>query len=1549
MKKFLLWTWVILLTPVLLFLIVVLLLYLPPVQNYVVHRVASYMSETTGSKVSVGNVSLSFPLDLSINDILFIQPNDSLPQVGDTIADVGNIIADVKLWPLVEGKVEVEKFEINYAKVNTDGFIPDVRVKGTVEQLKAVCSADLAPGDSTGAMPPHEMAIALEKVSLRKSRIDVVLSDTAEKDTTEAPANFLVKVRKVDIEDTGVKVHLPGDTLQMYAYLGKAMIEGGEFDLARESYAVERLRWTGGEVRYDNVWQPRLKGLDYNHVALSDIRLDVDSIYYCAPNAYLKIVECAMKEKSGIEMSSLEGAVVMDSAKVFVPRMTLRTPDSDLRVECDMDLNAFDEKNPGNIYLRLFAELGKQDIMRFAGDMPQQFVRRYPNRPLSVKLSLNGNMREARVIGLDVSLPTAFKLFAEGYATEPMDISRMKAEMKLRATTYDLGFATALAPMPAGVRIPKNITMNARVKADRQVYAAEMRITEGRGTVTAKGKYNHTAAAYSAEARINRLNIRHFMPRDSIGTLTCSMKMDGKGFNPLDGRTRMSAEARLEALTYGHLSLDNTALRAEVSNGRGKVTLDSNNEILDGTVSVDALLSRKRIDATLATDLRWADFQAMRLMEKPFVTSMCAHVDIASDLNQSHSLQAIINDLTMRTEKKTYRPKDLELDIHTSPDTTWAKANSGNLQLDLKARGGYELLMKQVERLMAKVEQQRREKVIDEEQLRELLPTLSLRVESGNDNPIANMLRYKGFDFQNLSINFRSSPQRGMGGRGHIYKMTVDSIPIDTVRFGIRQDSTRVNFRLLVQNNKRNPRLVFKSVVNGYLDGKRVGADAQFYDKHDTKGLDMGMMAEMCDSGINVHMTPYTPLIGYKTFQLNEDNYVFLGRDGRVDAKVDLIAEDGTGVKVFSEREDPTMLQDLTVSINKLNIGQVTAVMPFMPQLSGMMNGDFHLMQDAEKQISVVSDMSVGGMAYEKMPMGDISSEFVYLQDGPDRHRVEANILRNGKEIGLLSGVYDNSGDGYLDATLDLMRTPLSLINGFVPDQLIGFDGYAEGHLTVAGPLASPQVNGELQLDSTYVKSVPYGVVMRCDDDPVRIVGSNLLLENYTLYGDNDSPLTVYGNVDFSRPERITMNLQMKADNYQIISAKKSSQSVAYGKAFVNFRALAKGPLEELSMRGTLDVLGSTNMTYILRDSPLNTSDRLSELVTFTDFSDTTKVYKTTKPQVNGLDMLLMMNVEQGARIKCMLNPDQSNYVNVEGGGELRMTYTDFDGMQLFGRYTINSGEMKYQLPVIPLKTFTIGEGSYVEFSGDIMNPRLNITATERVKALVSEGGSNRSVAFNCGVKVTKTLSDMGLEFTLDAPEDMAMKNELATMGMEERGKLAVTMLTTGMYLSGESSSNMTMNDALNAFLQGEINNITQSAMSTFDLSLGMEQNANASGQTYTDYSFKFAKHFWNNRFNFVIGGSVSSGKASTTEQDNTFIDNVSLEYRLDQSAMRYVRLFYDKNKTDFMDERISEYGAGFVWRRKLDNLTDLFRFNTGKKTAPKDTTNVKPNDENKK
>jgi len=284
--------------------------------------------------------------------------------------------------------------------------------------------------------------------------------------------------------------------------------------------------------------------------------------------------------------------------------------------------------------------------------------------------------------------------------------------------------------------------------------------------------------------------------------------------------------------------------------------------------------------------------------------------------------------------------------------------------------------------------------------------------------------------------------------------------------------------------------------------------------------------------------------------------------------------------------------------------------------------------------------------------------------------------------------------------------------------------------------------------------------------------------------------------------------------------------------------------------------------------------------------------------------------------------------VNLFGGGDLRMKYNT-DGISMTGRYTMSSGEMKYSLPVIPLKTFTIHDGSYVEFTGDPMNPRLNLTATERTRASVgNEGTQSRSVLFDCGVVITKTLNDMGMEFIITAPEDNAVASELSAMTVEQRGKLAVTMLTTGMYLSDGNTSGFSMNSALSSFLQSEINNITGNALKTLDLSVGLDNTTDASGAMHTDYSFKFAKRFWNNRLKVQIGGKVSSGQDDATQgQNQSFFDNVTMEYRLSDTSNQYVKLFYQQNVYDWLEGYTSEYGGGFVWRRRLSNFWDILRF----------------------
>ena len=164
-------------------------------------------------------------------------------------------------------------------------------------------------------------------------------------------------------------------------------------------------------------------------------------------------------------------------------------------------------------------------------------------------------------------------------------------------------------------------------------------------------------------------------------------------------------------------------------------------------------------------------------------------------------------------------------------------------------------------------------------------------------------------------------------------------------------------------------------------------------------------------------------------------------------------------------------------------------------------------------------------------------------------------------------------------------------------------------------------------------------------------------------------------------------------------------------------------------------------------------------------------------------------------------------------------------------------------------------------------------------------------------------------------------------MSVEQRGKLAVSMLTTGMYLPVDNATgSFSMNSALSSFLSSEINSITGNALRSLDLSIGMDNATDATGNTHTDYSFKFAKRFLNNRLKVAVGGVVTTG-AEMQQRDNSFFDNVTLEYRLDDTANKYISLYYQNNAYDWLDGYTRKYGGGFIWRKRIQKLTDIFRF----------------------
>lgn len=1538
-KKAIKWIIGILISPIILFLILTVLLYLPPIQRWAVGVATDYASEATGMQISIDEVRLKFPLDLKLGGVKALKPVEPGAEKKDTVINAQSIVCDVQLMPLFKSQVKLNALSLDEVRLNTIDIVEAARVKGRVGHAMVTSDCIDLKVDS----------LILNNVALAHADLDVAMADSVPEDTTESKNDWRIRLQNLCIDDTKVKLHMPGDTLAIGVAMNHAVAERGYFDLENSIFRIAKFDLTDGGMSMDNNFEPTVNGLDFNHLLLSNINIGIDDLYYSPEKTSVYVRACNMKEKSGLTLSSLSTHFLMDEHAVHLPDFAMTTPNSDMKASADVEFSCMDAINPGQIRCNMDGRFGKQDIMLFLADMPQAFKRGWPSAPLTVKGMLQGNMKQAVLKGVNISLPTAFRLSMNGKFANLDNIDHLGADIQLDAATHNINFLTSLADpaMMKMVNIPSGITAKGNVKvANGSHYAVNMLVTEGKGSVKADAVFDANAMAYSAKINARGLNIGHFVKGYGLGVFSGDITAKGHGTDVFSPTTLVVADAKLDRMQYDKYDLRNVSATANITNGRCHIDLQSDNELLIGNISLDALLNTNDIRATLAADVAKADFNAIGLTENPLTAGVCCHVDFESDLDDYYKVQGLISDLVIRDSATVYHPDDMVLDVLTNKETTHAVVDCGDFHLNADAEGGYKHLMGVTERIMDEIDKQLTARTIDEAALRNTLPTGHFFLSTGKENPIARTAVNMGYAFHEANIDMTSSPADGLNGEMAIDTLVLDgSMQLDKIRLNFKSDETQMHYTALVQNGKNNPQATFIANLSGHLTPTGTSADLELLDAENKTGVALGMTADVEDNGIKVAINPEKPIIlGYKDFTVNKDNYIFLADDMRIAAKVDMRAKGGMGLQIYTDDENLEALQDVTVSLNHFELAELMSVLPFMPKVSGVMDGDFHVIITPDN-MSVSSNVEFANLTYEDCLMGNLSSEFVYVPMADGSHHIDAVLYKDDDEIGTVIGTFNPEEEGSLDATLTMNNLPLNLVNGFIPDQIMGLDGAGYGHLTLRGPLDNLVINGEIRPDKAYIVSVPYGVKMRFADDPIHIVNSRLLFEDFKIYADNNQPLTCNGDFDFSDLEHMKTNISMVAKNFMIIDAKENRRSEAYGRGYVNFYGSVTGELSQLKVRGKLEVLAKSNIFYILRDSPITTDNRLKELVTFTDLS-AEMPQEIQRPTVDGINIDLTISVAAGTHIKCWMNTDHSNYLDLVGYGDLRMLYSD--DISLTGRYTITEGEMKYSLPVIPLKTFNIAEGSYLEFTGDVMNPRLNITATETTKSNVSINDVNRMVEFNCGVVITKTLNDMGLEFIIDAPEEQTIHDELQHMSVEERGKLAVTMLTTNMYLTDGNTSSFTMNSALSSFLQQEINNIAGSALRTLDLSVGLENSTDEFGTLHTDYSFKFAKRFWNNRLSISVGGKISTGP-DVSGQNKSFFDNVEVQYRLGDDSNQYLQLFYDRAVYDYLEGYTGRYGAGYMWKRKLRKFKDIFNFNAPDDTAPvvrtKPANNVIPAD----
>lgn len=1524
MKIWIKWIAIVCLIPVVLVILLAVLLYIPPFQNFVVKEVAKQAAAATGMQIQVKRVKLSFPLNLTVQNVEVVD-------APDTLLTLGKLTVGVKLLPLLKKDVQVKSIDVEQVRVNTGKKIEGMEIKGVMGKLHAKANhVNLGTEKAT-----------LNELDLFDTAITLLLNDTTQKkDTASTPVNWVIDLDKIHLERVAFAMQMPNDSLRLSSYIDQANLSDGRVDLAQARYEAKRFALSKSTFDYDGNNQDRSKGLDPSHISLNPVFITVSSLLYAGREIEAKIEQLAADERSGLSIRSLTGEIKSDSTAIRVPHLLLKTGYSEIDLEADIPWNSFSGNLDQSLDASLTASLAKEDLMTLAGTLPDTFQKAYPAEPLTLRVQAEGNLSLLRLTQMNGNLPGALELEASGTMRAWTDSLHRAADLQFDVRTGNLDFLLSMLPPSeqGRIRIPKGMHLDGKVALQEREYQASLLLTKGKGKIRLDGHFHPALEAYGAKLSVDSLNPTDFLPKDSLYALTVSVQAEGKGFDPFATATWAKVDGKISNIQYGTSKVADVVLAGSLEKNLAKFDLQSHYPLAKMDLTLNATLHPKDIKGMLIADVENFDLYGMHLMKDSLSTSFQLFAEAQSDQGKNNRVDLTLGNWELVNPSGYYRPKTLTLQAYSTPDTTRVSFHAGDLGIVLTGNSDLETMTDKFTKISDDLHLQlERDSMIDIPAFQPLLPDMHLKVTAGKENPIYSFLQQAQISFSHLDLEAFTSPEAGFRMDGGIYALMRDTSRLDTVRLAIRQDSLGLLYNIEAVKTPFRKQAPFTASVKGKVRNTFADAEIRYTDGKGNTGILLGVRADKEQEGIRAHLFPDNPILAFRSFNLNPDNYILYKSMQDIEANLRLTGDKNASLWIHSMPEGGKM-EEIHAELNQIDLQVISDGFAELPPLKGILSADLQY-APSDSSFMVVADTHIDDLYYENGRVGELMLNAVYLPLSKQDHQVDVHLFHDRNEVAAATALYKTGKKEDLDGNITLTDLPLEMANPFIPDGMAQLTGRLQGSMAMKGVPATPAINGFLELDSSSVFVGMVGSRFRFDDKKIEVNDNLISFNEYKIYAAGTNPFVIDGNIDIHTPSRMLADLKLSADNMQVLNVKRNNESLVYGKLLINLASTVKGPFDALKMRGDVQLLGGTNVTYVMKDSPLTVHDRLSDLVTFVSFTDTfdMRPHKENPLPLGGLDMLMTLHIDQAVRANVDLTPDQSSRAEVEGGGDLSFQYTPQGDMFLNGRYTLTGGMVKYSVPVIPLKEFNIQEGSYVQWSGNPMNPMMNLTATERMRVSVTlDDQSPRMVNFDVGIVLKQTLDDLSLQFTLSAPEDMVIQNQLTEMGADERSKQAVAMMVTGMYLAGGSSGgkmNMNMGAALNSFLQSEINSIAGSALKTVDITLGVDTyDANGDGSgNRTDYSFRFAKRFYNDRIRVIVGGRISTGENVNNGQAQPFIDNISVEYRLDGTGTRYIKLFHDKNYESLLEGEITETGAGIVLRKKMRYLRELFIFRKNK------------------
>jgi hypothetical protein len=865
-------------------------------------------------------------------------------------------------------------------------------------------------------------------------------------------------------------------------------------------------------------------------------------------------------------------------------------------------------------------------------------------------------------------------------------------------------------------------------------------------------------------------------------------------------------------------------------------------------------------------------------------------------------------------------------------------------------------------------------------------PAMRLTLDAGRTGFLHGVARTGGMDFRTARADISTGPEAPFHIDVSILSVRAADIITDTVALHAIRNGDRLDYALRLANRPGDPAEPRLIRVAGSVGGNTLTANVLQRNSAGETGFDATLTATLRDSTVRVELAD-GPTLGYRRWKVGDDgdmhhpagafdhpttgpgNWLEFDLDGRLRADLHLTSDKptatgrgsrggGTSVGMGASglqwggasaiasviagvRSHVSLTSSslpgishgaVRLSVAGLDIGPMLDLFPSAPRVDGVLSTDLTVgfLPPGEENGGVVAARGTLGardFAYEGRRVADVEAEVDFGADAAGTMRLDA-AMKLEKETALTArGTY---AAGAMEVTVDIPAVPLAVAQRLLPPGTATLSGSLGGRLRLAGDAARPEISGDVGFVDGRARIDMLGTTFGISAERVKIEAGRVTFRDWGLTAPNNRQLRVNGTVNVADPAAPAADVSIRASNFQFVNSNHIGGSQIYGRAALSADVTAAGPLGAVKVRGDVRLTDDTDIVYIMRQGSTLRDER-QHVVRFERFADTLDLDWTPPPVAAprvGMDMLLRVVAREGMKATVSMDEVNENRVELVGGGDLSMSVNREGDVRLAGRYILSGGTLHYRPPLIPRKVFAVAEGSYVEWRGRPLEPELHITASQSTSVrLDHDGGTSEDVRFDITAAVTGSLSGMDILFDLAAPDNMPIQDQLLAMSPEGRMQAALSMMIYNRYSGpGVSSRGMALDarGQINDFISREINQWARNNMRGVDFSVGIATREGAAeGDNETNYSYSVSKRLLSDRMKITIGGKVSDRGANDA---GSLLEDVELEYRLNRRENIFFKLYRYNTRASMLEGEVTETGAGFVMRRKVTKIKNLFR-----------------------